>query len=175
MKNLPILLSMILLLSCNGKQGVYWCGDHQCINKKEKEAYFKKTMIVEVKDLKNVNIKKSEFDKILLQAKLNEKKRIENEKDLAKQKKLEKKERIKKEKQLKKQAKLKEKQSIKKEKRLAKIVKQKVKKIPKKNVKNNEGIESFQKVKLSKFDELLDKMIKKNSLKSYPDINNMPN
>ena len=36
----------------NDNTGVYWCGDHPCINKKEKEAYFKKNMIVEKRNLK---------------------------------------------------------------------------------------------------------------------------
>ena len=40
---------LILLISCSGDKSVYWCGDHACINKKEKEAYFKKTMIIEKK------------------------------------------------------------------------------------------------------------------------------
>ena len=38
------------MISCTNNKGVYWCGDHPCINKEEKEAYFKKTMIVEVKN-----------------------------------------------------------------------------------------------------------------------------
>ena len=30
-----------MIISCSANKGVYWCGDHSCINKKEKEAYFK--------------------------------------------------------------------------------------------------------------------------------------
>ena len=41
-----------MIISCSTNKGVYWCGDHPCINKKEKEAFFEKNMIVEIKDLK---------------------------------------------------------------------------------------------------------------------------
>ena len=44
---------LFLLNSCTNNKTVYWCGDHACINKKEKEAYFKKTMIVEKKIINN--------------------------------------------------------------------------------------------------------------------------
>ena len=72
-----------MIISCSANKGVYWCGDHSCINKKEKEAYFKKTMIVEIKDLKNKNYKSStEYERIMQQAQLDEKKRIKGEKDL---------------------------------------------------------------------------------------------
>ena len=57
---------LFLIISCCSNKGVYWCGDHPCINKKEKEAYFKKTMIVEIKELKDENLKKlSEIEKII--------------------------------------------------------------------------------------------------------------
>ena len=46
-----------MLFSCTSGKTVYWCGDHPCINNKEKEAYFKKTMIVEVKEIDNSNLK----------------------------------------------------------------------------------------------------------------------
>ena len=58
-----------MIISCTSNKNVYWCGDHPCINKKEKEEYFKKTMIIEIKDLKNKNYKDdSEINKIMLQA-----------------------------------------------------------------------------------------------------------
>ena len=43
------ILILFYLSSCanNLNSGVFWCGDHQCVNKKEKEAYFKKTLTVE--------------------------------------------------------------------------------------------------------------------------------
>ena len=68
-----------MIFSCSTNKNVYWCGDHPCINKKAKEAYFKKTMITEIKDLKNKNYKNdSEIYKIMQQAKLSEKKRIKS-------------------------------------------------------------------------------------------------
>ena len=53
MKIIFFIFLLLLLINCSNTKSVYWCGDHPCINKKEKEAYFKKTMIVEVKNIKN--------------------------------------------------------------------------------------------------------------------------
>ena len=93
MKKLSYLILLFIIASCSNNKSVFWCGDHACINKKEKEAYFKKTMIVEVKELDKKNIKNdSEIEKITQQVIKNEKKRIQDEKELAKQIKLEKKE-----------------------------------------------------------------------------------
>ena len=115
------LFIFFFIISCTNSKSVYWCGDHPCINKKEKEAYFKKTMIVEIRDLNKGNYKnKSEIEKLLQQTQIDEKKVIKNEKELAKQAKLEEKRRIKNEKELAKQAKLEEKRRIKNEKELAK-------------------------------------------------------
>ena len=50
-----IIFLFFLTVGCGSSNTVYWCGDHQCINKKEKEAYFKKTMIVEARDNKDFN------------------------------------------------------------------------------------------------------------------------
>ena len=93
------LFFLLLLFGCSQNAQVYWCGDHACINKKEKEAYFKKTMIVEVKTL-NKNKKKdlSELEIIKNRAGLSANKTLikkeeildnsisnkENEKDLKK-------------------------------------------------------------------------------------------
>ena len=107
MKNIIFLCFLLVITNCARSNVVYWCGDHPCINKKEKEAYFKKTMIVEIKDLKkNSNKNNSEIEEITKRARLDEKKRIKEEKDLAKQLKLEKKRRLKEEKYLAKQLKL---------------------------------------------------------------------
>ena len=51
MNKLFYLIIFFVILGCSTNKVVYWCGDHPCINKKEKEAYFKKTMIVEVRKL----------------------------------------------------------------------------------------------------------------------------
>ena len=76
MKNLFFLSTFLIIVSCSSNKVTYWCGDHPCINKKEREAYFKKTMIVEIKNVKIDNNKNnSEVEKIIQQAKLDEKKK----------------------------------------------------------------------------------------------------
>ena len=63
MKYLILLIFSLLLFACSNGKRVYWCGDHACINNKEKESYFKKTMIVEVRELSKQNKKsKSELE-----------------------------------------------------------------------------------------------------------------
>ena len=124
MKNLFYLIIFFVIIGCSTNKVVYWCGDHPCINKKEKEAYFKKTMVVEMKELKKTNINNnSEIEKIIQQAKLDEKQRIKQEKDLVKQAKLEEKRRIREEKNLAKQIQEDEKQRIKQEKDVVKQAK----------------------------------------------------
>ncbi len=124
MKNYLFFSVLLLILSCTNNKGVYWCGDHPCINNKEKEAYFKKTMIVEIKESKKESYKNnSEIDKLLQQARVDEKERIMSEKELLKKAKLDKKRRIKDEKELLKEAKLDEKRRIKDEKELLKQAK----------------------------------------------------
>ena len=85
MKKIFILIVFITLANCSNNKSVYWCGDHQCINKNEQAEYFKKTMIVEIKEIKkktkNSNSKK---DNKLKQNKLDEKRRIQDEKALEK-------------------------------------------------------------------------------------------
>ena len=176
MKNLFFLFMLLMIISCSANKGVYWCGDHSCINKKEKEAYFKKTMIVEIKNSKNKNYKNnSEIEKIMLEAQSKAKKIIKDEKDLAKQTKLEEKMRIKEEKNLAKQIKLEEKRRIKDEKKSSKrkiIVNQK--KQLKKKVDLDSGNTNAE-IKLGKFSELVEKITKRNTIRPYPDINDMPN
>ena len=194
MKNLFFLFILFIIISCNPNRDVYWCGDHPCINKKEKEAYFKKTMIVEIKGSKNKNYKNiSEIEKIMQEAQSKEKKRIKDEKDLTKQIKLEQKKQIKEEKNLAKQLKLEEKKRIKEEKNLARQIKLKEKrrikdekksskrkiivsqkKQLKKKVDLGAGIANTE-IKLGKFSELAGKIIKKNTFRPYPDINDIPN
>ena len=166
MSKILILLIILLITACSTNKGVYWCGDHPCINKKEKEAYFKKTMIVEVRDVKKKSYNNnSEIEKLLKQANINEKNRIISEKELTKQAKLEEKRRIKEEKELAKQIELDEKRRIKER---------------KKNITNNK---TSKKIKLkeineetiltntsNKFEELVEKIIKRNSLKPFPNI-----
>ena len=117
-----IILLFIILLSCTNKNKVYWCGDHACINNKEKKAYFEKTLITEIRDLTKQKRKKSDFEIIKEKAGLDLDKEKEEEfedkikvlsteeqKALAKQLRLEEKQRIKEEKKLTKQSRLDEK------------------------------------------------------------------
>ena len=116
------ILLFIILLSCTNKKEVHWCGDHACINNKEKKAYFEKTLITEIKDLTKQKRKKSDFEIIKEKAGLDLDKEKEKEfedkievlsteeqKALAKQLRLEEKQRIKEEKKLTKQSRLDEK------------------------------------------------------------------
>ena len=90
MKYLFLFTITLILISCTDNKRVFWCGDHACINNKEKEAYFKKTMIVEMRNISKQNKKsRSELEIIKKQVGLEEKKRIKGEKNLTKQVKLE--------------------------------------------------------------------------------------
>ena len=182
MKKYACLILLIFLISCSQGKGVYWCGDHPCINKKEKEAYFRETMIVEVRNFDKKSIKKdSEIEKLLNQAKIKEKERIISEKKLIKNSKLE-------EKELKKRLKLEEKKRIREEKELAKKIKidekklkeknDKVNKITKKNIKKKTNDKStFTNLETSskKFNELAKKIIERNSDRPFPEINDIEN
>ena len=200
MKNLFYLIIFFVIIGCSANKVVYWCGDHPCINKKEKEAYFKKTMVVEMKELKKTNINNnSEIEKIIQQVKLDEKKRIKQEKDLIKLAKLDEKRRIKEEKNLAKQiekdekkrieqekdlikqAKLDEKRRIEEEKNLTKQIQKEEKKIIKKGRETSKqkvlidtGLVNIE-IEATKFNELVEKITKKNLFRSYPDINDIPN
>ena len=182
MKNLLYLIIFFVFVNCSGDKGVYWCGDHPCINKKEKEAYFKKTMTIEMRALKKEKFKRlSEIEKITQQARSEKKSVIKEEKKLVKQSKLEAKRRIKEEKKIIKQAKLEAKRRIKEEKELAKQIELDEKKIIKneaKILKKDDSIkEAFENIEFgsNKFNELVEKITRKNSFKPYPDINNIPN
>ena len=166
MKNLFFLFILFMIISCSSNKVVYWCGDHPCINKKEKKAYFKKNMIVEMKSIKSKNYKNnSEIEKIMQESQKKEKIRIKNEKDLAKQIKLEEKRLIKEEKDLAKQINLEEKKRIKGEKKSYK----------RKIYVNNEKQLKKAEIDLDEFSELVEKITKKNAFKPYPDINEIQN
>jgi len=194
MKYLILLIFSLLLFACSNGKRVYWCGDHACINNKEKEAYFKKTMIVEIKELSKQNKKsKSELEIIKKQAGLEQKKEIKNEKELAKQARLDEKRRMKEERELAKQARLDEKRRMKEERELAKqvlleeikIIKEEKKSSKKKILKTeivplekeviiNTGTARIN-ISSTEFKELVEKITKKNMFKPYPNINAIPN
>ena len=169
LKHLILLIFVFLLFSCSNTKKVYWCGDHACINNKEKKAYFKKTMIVEIRELSKQNKKsKSEVEKIKKQAGLELEKEIQNKKQLNKQARLEEKRRNKEEKELAKQVRLEEKKSSKK-------------KVPKtekapleKEVVINTDIAKIE-ISSTEFKNLVEKITRKNMFRSYPDINDIPN
>ena len=65
MKYLLIFITFFLLYSCSNNKGVYWCGDHACVDNKERKEYFKKNMTVEIKKTnKNKKKKLSQVDLI---------------------------------------------------------------------------------------------------------------
>ena len=176
MKYLILLIFSLLLFACSNGKKVYWCGDHACINKKEKESYFKKTMIVEIKELSKQNKKnESELEIIKKQAGLEQKKEIKNEKELAKQVRLEEKRRIKEKKELSKQARLEEKReknSIwKEEKKLPEKVESKTKK--KETAINIDTVSTN--ISSAKFNELVERIIMKNKFRPFPNISDIPN
>jgi len=170
MKFILFFTLLTLLISCSGTKSVYWCGDHACINDKEKEAYFKKTMIVEKKIVskKNKNdLTKSE--EIIKRAKANEKK-------IKKDKKLEQ-IRLKKElKEQAKRAKLEKKRLKEEEKKLARKNKKKLSKKEKiKIIKHEKTTSLSTSLKNVEFEQIKDRIIKKNFIRPYPDINDIPN
>ena len=126
---------LFFIFSCSNNKVVYWCGDHACINKKEREAYFKKTLIVEVKNINNDNSKNdSNVKKIQEQLLTNDKER----KVLEKEAKINKKKEIQKQKELEKQAKINKKKEIQKQKELEKQSKSEKKK---RNIKRKKNAE----------------------------------
>ena len=170
------------------------CGDHVCLNDKERIAYFKKTMIVEIRELSKQSKKsKSEIETIKKQADLEQKKEIKNEKKLVKQARLKEKRRIKEEKELARQVRLEEKRRIKEEKKLARQVrleekkrtnniwkkekkssKKKALKTENKEIVINTAIASIN-ISSNEFEKLVERITKKNMLKTYPNINDIPN
>ena len=160
MKILLYFIILFIFTSCSTDKDSFWCGDHPCINKKEKEAYFKKTMIIEIKDLKKKASKNnSEIEKIIQQARKGEKRRIKGEKNKAKQAKLEAKRKKKEEKYLAKQI----------EQDQAEIIK---KNTSKQSVNTDAGIESPTSISPN-FNKLVEKITKRNILRPYPNINDI--
>ena len=182
MKILFYLIIFFIFTNCATNKDVHWCGDHPCIDNKERKAYFKKTMIVEIKEFKKETKQlNSETEKIIQNARLEEKGKIKDQKYLVKQAKLEEKRRIKEQKYLVKQAKLEEKKVIKEEKYLSKQIENDEKKIIKKEKKAlrqtadiKASSENITNVSTS-FRKLAEKIIKKNSFRSYRNINDIPN
>ena len=115
-----------------------------------------------------------EEKELLKQIKLEEKRRIKEEKELSKQIKLEEKRRIKEEKKLSKQIKSEKKSKINEDKAEQKVVKLDKKKSNKDKVVIIES--HIEKIEIStdKFDDLVKKILKRNTPRPYPEINDIP-
>ena len=76
------LFFLLVLLSCSSNNEVFWCGDHACVNKAEKEEFFQNNMIVEVRKIgEKTNKEYSKVNEIINQGKLNKEKLAEYESD----------------------------------------------------------------------------------------------
>jgi len=201
MKSYKYIVIFLFIISCSSNNTVYWCGDHPCANNKEKEIYFKKTMIVEVKNLNKKDKKKtSDIEKILNQAEFkSERKKIINndteineqieldeagikkeENELAEQLKIDEERRKKEEKELAEQLRLEEKQKLKEKKEIKKITEIKEDEISIEEKTEHQASSSIKKVVLinedhsKNFDELVENILARNSSRSYPKINDIP-
>tara|TARA_B110000438_G_C15812470_1_gene650265 strand:+ start:2678 stop:3274 length:597 start_codon:yes stop_codon:yes gene_type:complete len=197
MKLLFLILITLIITNCSNMNGkTYWCGDHPCLNNDEKNEYFKKTMTVEIREILIKNNKKEVENrkKLIKEAKLKKEKKLKDEKKAKlEEKKIEKKIRLeekKREQKIKIEAKQRALDEIKvqKEAKLDNIKKQsenkknKLKEMKVKKKQNNKTKEKdFFVNKLisddantSIFNKLVEAINKKNSLKPYPNINDIP-
>ena len=172
---------LVFIISCSANNGVYWCGDHACANNKEKEAYFKKTMIVEVKNLNKSNTKQiSANERIINQSENKEVKVIINEEEFDQKIQLEEEQIEKNEKEIEELIKLQEQERAKEEKelktqvKLEKDQKLRVKKKEQKTLSSFAKVVEIKEIRSKNFDELVDKILKRNSSRSYPKINDIP-
>ncbi len=165
MKYIYLLVFCFLFIGCSKTDTLYWCGDHACRSVAEKNAYFEKTMTIEIKKSDQFDkITKSDLEIIKEQAVLEDKKRNVRRKTFIKNAKPSKKRINKNEKKLAKKS-----RSIKKKKR-AKTKKQYRKKNPSKkyvSIKNNKANTEFK--------NLVNKITKRNAHKAYPNVNDIPN
>ena len=183
MKYINLLVFCFLFFGCSKTAALYWCGDHACRSVAEKNTYFKKTMTVEIKKSDQFDkIIKSDLEIIKEQTNLEDKKRNVRRKTFVKRNKSSKKRVIKNEKKLAKQARMNKLKKIKNEKKIAqksrsakkkkrfKTKKQYGKKNPSKkyaSIKNNKANTEFK--------NLVNKIIKRNAHKPYPNVNDIPN
>ena len=172
---------LVFIISCSANNGVYWCGDHACANNKEKEAYFKKTMIVELRNLDKNNTKQvSANERIINQSENKEIKVIISEEELDQEIKLEEEQIEKNEKEIEEHIKLQERERAKEEKKLKEQIKleedQKLN-VEKKEQKTSSSlvkVVEIKEIRSKNFDELVNKILKRNSSRSYPKINDIP-
>ena len=97
MKYIYLLVFCFLFIGCSKTDTLYWCGDHACRSVAEKNAYFEKTMTIEIKKSDQFDkITKSDLEIIKEQAVLEDKKRNVRRKTFVKKNKSSKKRVIKK-------------------------------------------------------------------------------
>ena len=143
MKYIVIFILLFLIFSCSNVRKVYLCGDHECVDSKERETYFKKTMSVEVKNLKNKKKNSSQIELIKKKAGLSDEAYEEESNNLNTAEWANNKQKRKDEKKIAKKALKDEKKRIKEEKRLFK-----------KNIKEQEKkAEQEKKIAKKKIDE----------------------
>ena len=186
MKKYIYFIFLIFIISCSSNKGVYWCGDHACANNKEKEAYFKKTMIVEVRNLdKNNKEPTSSNEKILNQTESGIKKKIDEEKELQQEVNLEEEEReiekqieiqeqtLKQQNEILEQEMVKEKEILKEETNTKKESLN-TEKLEEKKLSTKDTVVETKEVKSRDFDELVENILARNSSRSYPKLNDIP-
>tara|TARA_B100000029_G_C17247710_1_gene841545 strand:+ start:112 stop:612 length:501 start_codon:yes stop_codon:yes gene_type:complete len=159
-------LCIFILIGCANQKTVFWCGDHECLNKKERKTYFQKEMTVQVKVLSESDIKeKSDIEKITQQFFLTENEVKKRDKIIRKQAKIEEKKRKREGKRIKKQILLEKKKKKIEEKRSKKQTVL-IKKSSNEMIKNDNYLSAFDKIK--------ERILSKNISKPYPDINDIP-
>jgi hypothetical protein len=182
MKLIYLIILMFFINGCSNNKSAYWCGDHECIDKREKSEYFKKHMVIEVKNLEKNQIKMTEYEKILAQSQENKKKLFTVNNDLTKINKKEEKFRNKEKKKIAKDLRKKEKKRIKNERKLVKINNKENKKkkpLKIKKIVKNKILKAEQTLKknidnLSSFSDLVKEVKERNYNKPFPDINDIP-
>ncbi len=183
MKYIYLLVFCFLFIGCSKTDTLYWCGDHACRSVAEKNAYFEKTMTIEIKKSDQFDkITKSDLEIIKEQAVLEDKKRNVRRKTFIKNAKPSKKRINKNEKKLVKQARINELKKIKNEKKLAKksrSIKKKKRAKTKKQYRKKSPLKKYASIKKNKasteFKNLVNKITKRNAHKAYPNVNDIPN
>ena len=172
MKIYKYFIIFIFIISCSSNDGVYWCGDHACENNKEKEAYFKKTMIVEIRNLNKKDLKSESVNEKIIKESQNDEKKL-NRKSYVEE------ENITDESEIEQQVELQEKIDL-QQKELKEQIKLEEEKRLDSKIRNQEKSSSFAKVieineiSSKNFDELVDRILVRNSSRSYPKINDIP-
>ena len=159
MRFLLIFFMIFFVTECSKEKLVYWCGDHACVNEKERVTYFEKTMTIEMRKA-NDNTKKDK----------------EKAKEIKEKLKAEKKYKTKKAKEMKKQAKINKKLEIqsKKEGKKEKLFESNVKYNNKIKLAKKRVVKKKRSIKIKSFDQISKIITNENKKKSYPDINRVP-